>query len=118
MDILKNKKMATSDVCYEIVKPETINDKCSYADSLIKLKDGMNQHLVGNATVFVSHAWSYQFLALVEAIEIYHKNNNCDDDKTFYWYDCLKMNYENHLPSFPTFPITSFKSFHTLKSFA
>ncbi|KAJ3281905.1 Kinesin light chain 3 [Borealophlyctis nickersoniae] len=54
----------TEDVCAEVVKPRTTKSVC---DHLVE----ENSSAVGRATWFISHAWQYNFLDVVDAVK-YH----------------------------------------------
>merc|ERR1712087_204460 len=56
--------MTTNDVCFGIVKPATEQVKISYAEMLSNTKADEAQ----DATVFVSHAWKYTFVDVVDAL--------------------------------------------------
>ena len=56
--------MTTNDVCFGIVKPATEQVKTSYAEML----SNTQPREVQKATVFVSHAWKYTFVNVVDAL--------------------------------------------------
>ena len=60
--------LTTADVCENIIKPATENDLISYCDLLQQ----QNHPAYGSvATVFISHAWQYKFVEVVDAL-LYH----------------------------------------------
>ncbi|KAH9118822.1 hypothetical protein AeMF1_008098, partial [Aphanomyces euteiches] len=87
----------TTDVCEAIVKPETIECNCSYAQKHI---NGPTQG-IGKATHFVSHAWKYSFCDLISAIEIFALSLPPDEAKSvFFWVDLFVVD-QHHAPSRP-----------------
>ena len=56
--------MTTNDVCFGIVKPATEHVRTSYAEML----SNTQPREVQKATVFVSHAWKYTFVNVVDAL--------------------------------------------------
>ena len=95
----------TTDVCENIIKPETINTTLSYASFI---SNQINQVTVveenqtidksqpfGTATHFVSHAWKYGFYDLVAALEIFYNSLSTEEKlsgKTFFWIDMFVVN--------------------------
>ncbi|KAF0723179.1 hypothetical protein Ae201684P_021992 [Aphanomyces euteiches] len=87
----------TTDVCEAVVKPETIESNCSYAQKHI---NGPTQG-IGKATHFVSHAWKYSFCDLISAIEIFALSLPPDEAKSaFFWVDLFVVD-QHHAPSRP-----------------
>jgi len=91
----------TTDVCNKLIKPETETQKCSFSDLFYTLYLD-ERHPLFNASfhdffaddtpqIFVSHAWSYKFHDLVEAIEA-HFDINVIDNSTLLWVDILLNN--------------------------
>jgi hypothetical protein len=76
--------LTTTDVCNIILKPSTEIDKLSYCELLRNRKDCG----VGKAEVFVSHAWKYEFLDVVSALEFHFK----DAPDIFIWFDLFSNN--------------------------
>ncbi|XRB09866.1 kinesin light chain 3 [Pycnococcus provasolii] len=62
--------MTTNDVCFGIVKPATEQVKIPYAEMLSNTKADEAQ----DATVFVSHAWKYTFVDVVDALNSLSEN--------------------------------------------
>jgi hypothetical protein len=69
----------------EIQKPITLNKKLSYCDFL-KEKDALS---VKKANVFISHAWKYNFLGVVDAIN----QNFKDETDIVVWFDVFSNRY-------------------------
>ena len=60
------KDMTTTDVCNIIIKPETEARKCAYLELIVDKSDDSSLPFVGPAQCFVSHAWKYKFIDLVQ----------------------------------------------------
>jgi tetratricopeptide (TPR) repeat protein len=56
--------LTTTEVCERFIKPVTESSESSYCDFLRELK----HEAVGEATVFISHAWKYKFLDVVDSL--------------------------------------------------
>jgi tetratricopeptide (TPR) repeat protein len=81
--------MTTADVCQNIVFPMTSESKSSLCQQLNDAPDGVRW--VGLAQWFISHAWSYVFLDVVEAIDRF-LSKECRGsqrriDNTVIWFD-------------------------------
>ena len=76
--------LTTTDVCNQYLKPMTLASGKSYCEQLTALGDPA----VCTATVFISHAWKYKFLDVVEAIK-YHFRNATDE---IIWFDLFSNN--------------------------
>ena len=75
--------LTTTDVCELFVKPMTLQRRCSMCDLM---QDSRSGH-VGTAKCFISHAWKYRFLDVVDSIMDYFSgghNASCD---SFVWFD-------------------------------
>ena len=94
--------VTTSDVCERYVRPAT-DDKSSYCD-LLKLQ--IHPAYGAVATVFISHAWKYKFLDVVDAL-LYHFR---DAPETIVWFDLFTNN--QHMSAHMNFDwwSTTFKS--------
>ena len=75
----------TTDVCELILKPIVRDEQCSYCEYL---ENHGERHLVGVASVFISHAWKYTFVEVISALE-YHFRNEPD---IFIWFDLVSNN--------------------------
>ena len=74
--------LTTTDVCNQFLKPLTSESKGSYCDVLKQ----ENSPDVGVAHLFISHAWKYKFLDVVDAIKHHLK----DDKDTIIWFDLFR----------------------------
>ena len=73
-------------VCVCIVKPDTLREKCSYADMLVKREEDTG--VVAQPTVFVSYAWRYSFIDLVETLQDHFKDKSpAEREKMYFWND-------------------------------
>ena len=94
--------LSTTDVNNLYQKPLTVHMKSSYCDYLKTRVSGS----VGEAQVFISHAWKYAFLDVVDTLQ-YHFRDNPD---TIIWFDL----YSNNQHSAPDLDFhwwsTTFKS--------
>eukprot|EP00049_Salpingoeca_infusionum_P000128 m.37472 g.37472 ORF g.37472 m.37472 type:complete len:480 (+) comp10098_c0_seq1:127-1566(+) len=68
----------TTEVCQQLIIPATEASKKPY----IELLDASD---VGNATVFISHAWKYPLAHSVNVMEQYEQ----DHPNSFYWFDLV-----------------------------
>jgi len=76
--------LTTTQVCEDILKPVTLSAQTSYCEYM----ELQNHHKVGTATVFVSHAWLFHFLDVVNALQ-YHFRDNLE---TIVWFDLFSNN--------------------------
>ena len=76
--------MTTTDVCEAIVKPATLACKSSYCDMMVDQGHGA----VGTAVVFISHAWKYKFLDVVDALKSHFKAT----PDIIVWFDLFSNN--------------------------
>ncbi|XRB19427.1 coatomer subunit epsilon [Pseudoscourfieldia marina] len=90
--------MTTNDVCFGIVKPATEHVRTSYAKMLENTQPGEVQ----DATVFVSHAWKYTFVDVVDALSSLSEN-------AFVWFDVFTVNQHASLQVPPDWWFTTFK---------
>lgn len=91
--------MITNDICFCLVKPATGAGKCSYAR---KLLDEGRSGTVRDATVFVSHAWKYVFVDVVEALR------ELPED-AYVWFDVFTVNQHASQLVPPDWWYTTFK---------
>ncbi|KAH9074469.1 hypothetical protein Ae201684P_022276 [Aphanomyces euteiches] len=69
--------LTTGDVCTQYLLPYTASTKMSMVEHVRQQPDG---HLyVKPATWFVSHAWSYLYLDVVDALDDFFQENGLDD---------------------------------------
>ncbi len=87
--------LTTADVCQKFIKPQTQSLSLSYTD-MIQLEESQNQSKtstskssVGQANVFLSHAWKYQFLEVAEAVFDHFEGKEYD---TIIWFDIFSNN--------------------------
>ena len=76
----------TGEVMKLYVKPDTEKTRLSWCDHLASSKDGRN--FVSTAEVFLSHAWAYPFLEVVDAVERHFLNSGKDP---FIWFDVFSV---------------------------
>lgn len=75
----------TTDVCTEFLKPLTEKSQSSLCDLLRHMK---HEAFGKKAEVFISHAWRYDFLDVVDAL-LYHFRDQPD---TVIWFDLVSNN--------------------------
>lgn len=97
-DALKGK--TTNEICQGIVKNTTTTLKISWCEYL-HVQDP-DHPFVGEANIFISHAWSYKFLEVVEALQDYFRGR---ENETVVWFDVFTVNQHKPLE------IDFFKSF-------
>ena len=90
--------MTTNDVCFGIVKPATEQVKTSYADML----KNTQPREVNDATVFVSHAWKFTFVDVVDALSSLSEN-------AYVWFDVFTVNQHASLQVPSDWWFTTFK---------
>ena len=92
--VLKAKEvpLTTTDVCNMFLKEITEEKGQSYVEYLTE----RNSSDVGIATVFISHAWKYNFLDVVDALQ-YHFSSEPD---VYIWFD-LFSNNQHKAPNLP-----------------
>ncbi|KAI8843962.1 hypothetical protein BJ741DRAFT_589673 [Chytriomyces cf. hyalinus JEL632] len=83
------KSLSTNDVSRIFVQPLTSKYKKSFCSLLAK---SGRHDCIGDATYFISHAWSYSFLNVTDAIfrffnNLYGSANEKDMDDTIIWFD-------------------------------
>jgi len=87
----------TSQVCSELIKSHTASEKISYID--LVLRSGKTS-CVGQAIRFVSHAWSCNFLAVVETLVQKCKDEKEDESTCFVWFDIFSVNQHSGIEDF------------------
>mmetsp|Transcript_57056 Transcript_57056/g.150333 ORF Transcript_57056/g.150333 Transcript_57056/m.150333 type:complete len:595 (-) Transcript_57056:1165-2949(-) len=101
----------TGQVRDDLIKRLTSASQLSFAEFCTRTPSGgqYSQYDFGPANLFVSHAWDYNFLELVAAIEDFVEQNP-GGGTYFLWIDIFVVN--QHIPSIPDFPTWSdvFKS--------
>ncbi len=76
--------LSTLDICKIYIKPKTASLSCSYCEYLQQDQPDA----VGVAQVFISHAWQYNFLDVVDALQ-YHFQSS---PEIILWFDLLSNN--------------------------
>lgn len=76
--------MTTSQINRQIIKLITHGSSKPFIDSYTKLKTKSGRPLVAPATVFVSHAWKYQFVDIVMDVLLQHSQKEPD---AYFWFD-------------------------------
>ena len=74
----------TTDACNKIVQPATFTRKLSYCELL----QAQGSPDVGQATVFISHAWKFRFLDVVDTLAHHFR----DSPDTIIWFDLFSNN--------------------------
>lgn len=79
-------KKTTDDICQELIKPFLLSGgyQCSYCEYLLKT----DPTLVGEAHVFISHAWRFNFLDVVHALEEFFST----EPDVIIWFDLFSNN--------------------------
>ncbi|KAF0735524.1 hypothetical protein Ae201684_008004 [Aphanomyces euteiches] len=87
--------LTTGDVCSKYLLPYTASTKLSLVEHLRQQPDG---HLhVKPATWFVSHAWSYRYLDVVDALDDFFQEQGMDDSVAL-WF-CTFCNNQHEIES-------------------
>lgn len=105
-------KWTTTDVCDNIIKPWTQPSQTSFAEYMrlshsiephpnLGLTHGQAFHPT-TAHIFISHAWKYVFLDVVDSIQLFFEGNEegMSPDTTFLWFD-LFLNNQWSAPLLP-----------------
>lgn len=82
--------LSTTEVCSQFIMPKTKECELSYCDMILEQakKDSELDGVVGIATVFVSHAWKYKFLDVLDALKYHFK----DEPDKIVWFDLVSNN--------------------------
>jgi chaperonin cofactor prefoldin len=83
--------LTTREVCEKFIERGTIETKSTYCEMLSK--SGETKEFVGEATTFICHAWEYEFLQLVSALEDTFK----DKPRSYIWLDIFSFNQHETL---------------------
>jgi len=81
--------MTTADICEKFVKPKTLETRLSYCDWLSMQPNISNSCAVAKANVFISHAWKYLFLDVVQALENHFQDK---EETVILWFDLFSNN--------------------------
>ena len=76
--------LTTTEMSDNFVKPATFSNQSSYCDMLTSQR----HDTVGIATVFISHAWQYHFLDVVDALNYHFR----DEPDIIIWFDLFSNN--------------------------
>jgi hypothetical protein len=87
----------TADIWVRKIKPATESAKISYVE-LLQLTGCA--HYVGQATVFFSHAWTYQFQLVVETLAGWCEREGIDARVSFVWFDTFTVNQHTCITDF------------------
>ena len=87
----------TSEVCSELIKPATCDKTCEFL-RLPHVRDSYNAF--GTANIFVSHAWSYKFKVLLNAIEKWQLQKGRLPSTMFLWIDIFVVNQHSGITDF------------------
>eukprot|EP00300_Choanocystis_sp_HF-7_P018802 c20141_g2_i1.p1 GENE.c20141_g2_i1~~c20141_g2_i1.p1 ORF type:complete len:557 (+),score=125.85 c20141_g2_i1:2-1672(+) len=87
MDEHELRKLTTDQVCQMYIKKWTTNDKVSYREMRTR-REGAQDEL---ANAFISHAWAYSFVDLIEALK-HHFQQTGEQDSVVVWMDVLTHN--------------------------
>ena len=89
--------MTTAEVCKKFIMPVTHDEKISYVELLHRRGAG---NFVRKATVFVSHAWSYIFLTVVDTIIQKCQDEGWDENDCATWFDIFAVNQHSGIEDF------------------
>lgn len=80
----------TSELCENTIKAKTKALQCSWCEYL--LHQNPNHPAVGDATIFISHAWEYNFIDVLESL----KERFRDNDEVV-WFDLFSINQHKQI---------------------
>ncbi|KAJ3081073.1 Kinesin light chain 3, partial [Rhizoclosmatium hyalinum] len=87
--------MTTQDICNKFVKTETEVSKLSWCADMFLSTDPNLVGQVCDANYFISHAWKYKFLDVVDALTNFVDSNKLDPESTIIWFDLLSNSQHN-----------------------
>ncbi|KAF0685431.1 Aste57867_22697 [Aphanomyces stellatus] len=87
--------LSTADVCTDHVKPYTSSSQLSLVDHVHENHPQGDQY-VKPATWFVSHAWSYLFLDVVDALCDFFEDEGLNSDNVAVWF-CMFNNNQHQI---------------------
>lgn len=102
--VSKLEGMTTTDVCVNYIIPMTKDKNCSYCDQIIQQKttkknpNNVNKSLdkgINIANVFVSHAWKYNFLNVIETLRQSQQEEEKEGNNKqifYFWFDLFSNN--------------------------
>jgi tetratricopeptide (TPR) repeat protein len=94
--------LTTTEVCERFIKPVTESSQSSYCDFLRELK----HEAVSEATVFISHAWKYKFLEVVDSL-VHHF---LQSPEVVVWFDLFSNNQHKAVELDFSYWATTFQS--------
>jgi hypothetical protein len=80
--------LTTTEVNEKFLKPITQSSQLSYCELLKSQAGGNDNGCIDKAVVFISHAWKYEFLHVIDALE-YHLRDTPD---IIIWFDLFSNN--------------------------
>ena len=86
--------LTTDDVKHKIVLPITGHKRESYCAQLLAAK---SPHVAAGANVFISHAYSYPFLDVIDAVSAWEEQQ-LSSGPFFFYFDLLAVNQHNQGP--------------------
>ncbi len=78
--------LKTREVCENFIKPATQARQLSYCEHLLLSED--TAEFVGCPSAFISHAWDYHFVEVLEALTSYF----ADEEDVIIWFDVFSNN--------------------------
>jgi len=93
-----NPEWTTADVCTNFVKPETKEKRLAYYKLYPDETDEKGNKVIGKANYFCSHAWKYKFVNVVNALEMFCRNEGLVPEETYIWFD-LFINNQHDAPN-------------------
>ncbi|KAJ3079128.1 Kinesin light chain 3, partial [Rhizoclosmatium hyalinum] len=87
--------MTTLDICNNFVKPKTEVSKLSWCADMYLSDDSNLVDQVHDANYFISHAWKYKFLDVVDALTNFVDSNKLNPESTIIWFDLLSNSQHN-----------------------
>jgi tetratricopeptide (TPR) repeat protein len=96
--------LTTTEVCDQFIKPMTKSSQSSYCDFLREI----GHEAVGEATVFISHAWKYNFLDVVDSLT--HHFGQTLEAGVVVWFDLFSNNQHKAVELDFSYWATTFQS--------
>ncbi|KAF0688814.1 Aste57867_19636 [Aphanomyces stellatus] len=101
--------LSTKAVCVKFVKPATLTHRLSMVDYVLDHYPSGGLY-VKEATWFVSHAWRYTFLDVVDALDAFFDDQGLEPDDVAVWF-CMFNNNQHMIHDVDfTFWVDSFQS--------
>jgi uncharacterized protein (DUF2267 family) len=85
----KMRGLTTTEVCEQIVKPLTLTSKTSLCEYLQQINHAA---FAKESTVFISHAWKYLFLDVMDAVIEHFQQQQISFDDVVIWFDLFSNN--------------------------